>query len=501
MLLLGNVLVRQAVETRRADKLAAVFETRDGIVDRATYRELNERANRIANALTVQKGERVAVLGRNSLQYVAIYFALAKLGAVMVPVNFWYRASEITYTIEQSGATTFLVDDPFLTNIEGLEPTAISFSDLSRRAAVTSPAEPCVDLDERDPHIILYTSGTTGFPKGAALSHRAHYLHALAWALQTGQAEHDVGVVVYPLFHTGGPDCVVLPHFIVGGTIVIHDGADPELMLDAVERHRLTNVFCVPTVWRRLLAAAAVRQPDVSSVRRCLGSSDTLPPDLLDEILRRFDADVYVTYGLTEAGCILTYSRLTRDDRAKIASVGKPHPLVDLRLLDPDGREVGAGEVGEVAARGPTLMDGYWAMPERTAEALADGWLRTGDLGRFDADGCLYIAGRAKDMIVSGGEKIYPLEVERLIKQYPGVRDCALVGLPDSEWGESVLAVVVAEGEPPDPDALRQHVRSQLAGYKTPKYVEFVEALPVTTATGKVQKAVLRERFAEKYRR
>jgi acyl-CoA synthetase (AMP-forming)/AMP-acid ligase II len=259
-------------------------------------------------------------------------------------------------------------------------------------------------------------------------------------------------------------------------------------------------VFCVPTVWRRLLAAAALGRHDLGSVRRCLGSSDTLPPDLLDEILRRFDAEVYVTYGLTEAGCILTYSRLTRDDRAKIASVGKPHPLVDLRLLDPDGRAVGPGEVGEVVARGPTLMDGYWAMPERTAEAMADGWLRTGDLGRFDAEGCLFIAGRAKDMIVSGGEKIYPLEVERLLKQYPGVRDCALVGVPDHEWGESVLAVVVPDGEPPDPDALRRHVRGQLAGYKTPKYVEFVDALPVTAATGKVQKAVLRERFAEKYR-
>jgi fatty-acyl-CoA synthase len=501
VLLLGDVLVRQAQETRRAGKLAAVFETRDGVVDRATYGELNERVNRIANSLTVAKGERVAVLGRNSLRYVAIYFALAKLGAIMVPVNFWYRASEIRYTLEQSGATTFLVDDPFLENVADIEPRPVGFSALERRAANASAAEPGIELDERDPHIVLYTSGTTGFPKGAVLSHRAHYLHALAWALQTGQSEDDVGVVVYPLFHTGGPDCVVLPHFIVGGTIVIHDGADPELMLDAVERHRLSNVFCVPTVWRRLLAAAASRQPDVTSVRRCLGSSDTLPPDLLDEILSRFAADVYVTYGLTEAGCILTYSRLTRDDRTKIASVGKPHPLVDLRLVDPDGRDVAPGEVGEVVARGPTLMDNYWGMPERTAEAMAGGWLHTGDLGRFDGDGYLYVAGRAKDMIVSGGEKIYPLEVERLIKQYPGVRDCALVGVPDSEWGESVLAVVVAEGAPPDPDALRRHVRGQLAGYKTPKYVEFVDALPVTTATGKVQKAALRDRFAEKYRR
>lgn len=493
MLLLGDVLVRRAA---REEKLAALFETKEGIVDRATYRELNERVNRLANALRFAKGERVAVLGRNSLSYVVVYFALAKLGAVMVPVNFWYRADEIRYTLEQSGATAFLVDDPFLATVARLDPRALAFSELERLADAASPAEPTVAVDERDPHIILYTSGTTGFPKGAVLSHRAHYLHAFAWAQQTQQREDDVGVVVYPLFHTGGPDCVVLPHFVVGGTIVIHDGADAELMLDAVQRHRLTNVFCVPTVWRRLLAAQAARPRDVSSVRRCLGSSDTLPPDLLDGIMDRFGADAYVTYGLTEAGCILTYSRLTREQRVKIASVGRPHPLVDVRVVGPDGAELPPGEVGEVVARGPTLMDGYWAMPERTAEAMAGGWLHTGDLGRIDEDGFLYIAGRAKDMIVSAGEKIYPLEVERLIKTFPGVRDCALVGVPDREWGESVLAVIVPEGDAPDADELKRYVRSRLAGYKTPKYVEFVDALPVTTATGKVQKAVLRERFA-----
>jgi len=501
VLLLGDVLVRQSDRTRRADKLAAVFETREGVVDRATYGELNARVNRIANALRVAKGERVAVLGRNSLEYVAIYFALAKLGAVMVPVNFWYRVDEVRYTIEQSGSSLLLADEPFVPLATQAAAHVVSFGDLRAAAEHASDAEPGIAVHESDPHIILYTSGTTGFPKGATLSHRAHYLHALAWALQTGQDERDVGVVVYPLFHTGGPDCVVLPHFLVGGTVVIHDGADPELMLAAVERHRLTNVFCVPTVWRRLLAALAAHRVDVGSVRRCLGSSDTLPPDLLDEMLARFDSDVYVTYGLTEAGCILTYSKLTREDRSHIGSVGKPHPLVDVRVVGPDGSALRPNEVGEVVARGPTVMDGYWAMPERTAEAMEGGWLHTGDLGRFDDEGYLYLAGRAKDVIVSGGEKIYPLEVERLIKQIPGVRDCALIGVPDREWGESVLAVVVAEGDPPDPDEVKRFVRTRLAGYKTPRYVEYVDALPVTTATGKVQKAVLRERFGPTYAR
>jgi acyl-CoA synthetase (AMP-forming)/AMP-acid ligase II len=250
-----------------------------------------------------------------------------------------------------------------------------------------------------------------------------------------------------------------------------------------------------------LLSHPTLCERDLSSVRRCLGSSDTLPPDLLDGILSRFDAEVYVTYGLTEAGCILTFSRLTRADRSKIASVGTPHPLVDVRVVGPDGERLPIGEVGEVVASGDTLMNEYWAMPDRTAEALRDGWLHTGDQGRFDADGCLYIAGRIKDMIVSGGEKIYPLEVERLVKQHPSVADCALVGVPDREWGESVLAVVVPRPRAKvEADELRAFVRGRLAGYKTPRYVEVVEALPVTTATSKVQKAALRERFAEKYR-
>ncbi len=515
MLLLGDILVRQASNDRRANKIAAIFEGRDGFRESITYRELNERVNRIANVLIdsdVARGDRVAVLGRNSIDYVAIYFALAKIGAIMVPINFWFRSSELKYTIDQSSSSFLLVADQFvatylpvandLPSIQrvlsyggGITHDIPRLDDLCAGASDAEP-ELLFDLRESDPHIILYTSGTTGFPKGATISHRAHYLHALAWALQTRQVDDDVGIVVYPLFHTGGPDCVVLPHFIVGGTVVIHDGADPEMILDSVERNRLTNVFCVPIVWRRLLASASIASRDLQSVRRCLGSSDTLPPDLLDDILIRFTADVYVTYGLTEAGCILTFSRLIATDKTAIATVGRPHPLVDVRVVGPEGTSLPTGQVGEVIARGPTLMDKYWGMPERTAETLIDGWLHTGDLGRFDQQGNLAIVGRLKDMIVSGGEKIYPVEVEKLIRAYPAVQDCALIGVPDLEWGESVLAVIVPyAGATLDASDIQRYVRSNLAGFKTPKFVEFVDSLPSTTATGKVQKAVLRERY------
>jgi len=515
-MLLGEILRKNARPEMFGGKPALIFGDRTW-----TYSELNRFVNQMANVLRasgVGKRDRVAALGRNSDTYVALYFALAKLGAIMVPVNFWYRADEIRYTLDKSGSRWLVAEDRFRQIAETaaattVEPVQIlsygdeSASGLEALLASASDAEPDASVSEDDPHIILYTSGTTGFPKGATFSHRAHFLHAVAWALQTGQRAHDVGVVVYPLFHTGGPDCLVLPHFLVGGTVVVQDGADPVQILRAVQRHGLTNIFCVPTVWRWILAeldhAEGVGRPyDVSPVRRCLGSSDTLPPDLLGGILARFDAEVWVTYGLTEAGCILTYSRLTREDHSRINTVGKPHPLVELSIVNPEGRDVAPGEVGEVVARGPTLMSGYWNLPERTSETMADGWLHSGDLGRYDDAGNVIIAGRLKDMIVSGGEKIYPIEVERLLRQHPKIKDAALIGVPDEEWGQAVLAVVVLE---PDQDLTADeviaYVRTHLAGYKRPRYVEFVESLPVTTATNKVQKSVLRERFAAKGRR
>ncbi len=507
-MLLGKILQKNARDPGLGQKTATIFGNRT-----LTYAELNAQTNRIANGLLdldIRKGDRIGVLSRNSDTYIAIYFALAKLGAIMVPVNFWYRSREIHDTLQQSGARGLIAHGRFKDVVAGagvlseLEWT-LTIDDTGGRGledlvARSSATEPDLDLDENDPHIILYTSGTTGFPKGAVFSHKSHYLQALSLALATGGHGNDIGVVVYPLFHTGGPDCLVLPHFLLGGTLVILDGADPDAILSATALHGVTNIFCVPTVWRWILAHQRKKNYDIDSVQRCLGSSDTFPPALLQDILATFETDVYVTYGLTEAGCILTVCRLTEHDLGKLGSVGRPIPSVELSLVDSRGKPATHGEVGEVVAKTPSAMLGYWDMPEKTAETMVGGWLRTGDLGRIDSDGSLFLSGRAKDLIISGGENIYPLEIERLLKENPKIRDAAVVGIPDREWGESVLAAVVAvDGAVLTPDEVSNYVRARLAGFKKPRWVEIVNELPVTTATGKVQKAVLRERFARKY--
>lgn len=261
-MLLGNILQRNARDPGLKRKTALIFGNRS-----LTYGELNAQSNRIANGLLslgVRKGDRIGVLSRNTDVYVAVYFALAKAGAIMVPVNFWYRSREIRYTLQQSGARGLIYQSRFgdvvggigvLTGLEWMLTIGDNCGNRLEDLAARSPSdEPAVELDENDPHVILYTSGTTGFPKGAVFSHKSHYLQALSLALSTGGHNADVGLVVYPLFHTGGPDCLVLPHFLTGATLVILDGAEPGDILSAVAQHRATNIFCVPTVWRWILA-------------------------------------------------------------------------------------------------------------------------------------------------------------------------------------------------------------------------------------------------------
>ncbi len=525
-MLIGEILRRQASPSGRPNRAALITER--GPV---TYAALHEAACGVSRALAsrgVRPGDRVALLGRNSAEWVAVYYGAAICGAILVPLNFWFRASEVAYAIADSGTTIVIADRDHTTVIDQaralpeVDPVRewVWLDEIATFETSVETDVPAAAIDERDAHIILYTSGTTGFPKGAVMSHRAHILHAMTFALHVGAHSDDVYLNVYPLFHTGGTDCALLPYHFVGATVVLLRDPRPDAILESMARHRVTAMMAVPTIWRRLVDAPGLGTRDLSAFRRAMGSSDAMPLDLLEQVMTRFDATWTQTYGLTEGGCILTYLP-PADHTRKIGSAGKAHAQADLLIADPSreadpdwptgpGHRLPPGETGEVVARTEHAMTAYWGRPDQTATSVRNGYLRTGDFGYLDDEGYLFISGRLKDVIISGGEKIYPAEVEPLLRTYPGIRDLALVGVPDREWGESVLAVIVPSEAPVhhgaakwsandgatfDVDAFRQWARTQVAGYKVPRHVVLVDELPRTTGTGKVQKGVLRERF------
>jgi acyl-CoA synthetase (AMP-forming)/AMP-acid ligase II len=300
----------------------------------------------------------------------------------------------------------------------------------------------------------------------------------------------------------------VLPYHFAGATVGLLRDPKPEAVLDAIERWQVTAMMAVPTIWRRLVDLPDLARRDLSAFRRAMGSSDAMPRELLEQVMTTFNATWTQTYGLTEAGCILTYLP-PEDHTRKIGSAGKPHTQTDLFIADPvrdadpdwplrPEHRLPLGDTGEVVARTEHAMTEYWGKREQTAAAVRNSYLRTGDLGYLDEEGYLFIAGRLKDVIVSGGEKIYPAEVEPHLRGFPGVREVALVGVPDREWGESVLAAIVPEdGASINADTFRRWARGRVAGYKVPKHIVLVDDLPRTTGTGKVQKALLRERFRD----
>lgn len=507
MLLIGDILRRRALGSD-AERTALFLNEH-----RWSYRELNEAAVRLANglrALGISRGDRVALLGRNSVEWVVTYFAAAKAGAILVPVSYWSKGQELRHVLADSGAKVLVAADDFA-ELVGTERSAVttletvawigtpqaagdpSYADL---IASSSATEPDAGADESDGHVILYTSGTTGAPKGALLSHRAHVLHAATWAAETRATRDDVYLCTYPLFHTGGTDCGILPPMYMGAAVVVLPWPDAGLILDAVERHRVTAFRAVPTVWKRLLARADLDERDLSSLQRVIAGSDAMPPELIADIKRRLPrVDYLQNYGLTEAGPVLTFLR-PEDPPSAWGSNGTPHAQAEVRILDEDGRPAPSGTVGEIVARSEHLMIEYWRQPERTAETIRGGWLHTGDLGYLDGSGYLWITGRRKDVIITGSEHVYPIEVEAVLRLHPGVEEVAVIGVPDPHWGESVVAIVVPapDGRPTE-DELIAFVRSRLADFKRPRAVVFTDDLPRTGPTRKIQKAALRERY------
>ncbi|MGW5462786.1 acyl-CoA synthetase [Streptomyces sp. NPDC003996] len=466
------------------------------------YRTLYTRVTRLAHALRdrgVRRGDRIAHLGPNHPAYLETLFAAGTLGAVFVPLNTRLAGPEIAYQLADSGAKVLVHGPAHAGLVAGLSGetdvrTRIEIGDAYEQALAAASDEPIDEpVTPDDTCIIMYTSGTTGRPKGAMLTHGN-----LIWNAVNVLVDHDLiaderALVSAPLFHTAGLNMLTLPVLLKGGTCVLVEAFDPETTLDLIERHRITFMFGVPAMFDQVARHPRWADADLSSLRILTCGGSPVPTPLIAAYQQR-GLTFLQGYGMTEAAPGTLFLD-AEHAVTKAGSAGVPHFFSDVRVVRPDLTPVDVGETGEVVVRGPHVMAGYWGLPEETAAAFADGWFRSGDAARVDEDGYVHIVDRIKDMIISGGENVYPAEIEDLLLAHPGIAECAVIGVPDDKWGEVPRAVVVpAPGVDLDPDEVLASLTGRLAKYKIPKSVVVTDELP-RTATGKLLKSRVRHRY------
>ena len=489
-----------ALRWRAAHTPERLAVTADGVS--LDYAALHDRVRSFAARLAtegVRAGDRVALLLPNGLPMVVAVHALARLGAVLVPLNLRLTAAELAWPVADSGARWLLHDPRTVTMASALRDGAtLPVASLDAAALLDAgsvgptgaePADPSPDV----PFAILYTSGTTGRPKGAVLTQANFWWSAVGSALQLGLCDHDRWLACLPLFHVGGLS-ILFRSTWYGIAALVHERFDAGAVTHAIVHDHVTLVSLVPTTLQRLLDVQG-ETPFPTTLRCVLLGGAPAPLPLLQRCAR-LDVPVAQTYGLTEcASQVATLAPAQALQR--LGSAGRPLYPTELRIADPAGTPLTSGEVGEILVRGPTVMAGYHGDAAATARALRDGWLHTGDIGRLDAEGYLHVLDRRDDLIVSGGENVYPAEVESVLLAHRSVLEAAVIGEVDEQWGQRVVAVIgTAPGASLDTESLLAHCRSRLAGYKVPKrIVVLAEALP-RTASGKLRRAELRERVA-----
>jgi fatty-acyl-CoA synthase len=467
-----------------------------------TYAALHTRVTRLAHALRargIRRGDRVAYLGPNHPSYLETLFAAGTLGAVFVPLNTRLAGPEIGYQLSDSGARALVYGPSHAGLVAGLPGstdvrTYVEVGAEYEQLLAESPAEPIDEpVTPDDTCIIMYTSGTTGRPKGAMLTHGNLTWNAINVLVDTDLITDERALVSAPLFHTAGLNMLTLPVLLKGGTCVLVEAFEPNATFDLIEQHRITFMFGVPTMFEQVARHPRWADADLSSLRilTCGGSPVSTP---LIAAYQERGLTFLQGYGMTEA----SPGTLFLDAEhaiSKAGSAGVPHFFSDVRVVRPDLAPVDIDETGEVVLRGPHVMPGYWGLPEESAASFADGWFRSGDAARIDEDGYVFIVDRIKDMIISGGENIYPAEIEDLLLGHPDIAECAVIGVPDDKWGEVPRAVVVPrEGATPDPDEVLASLAGRLAKYKIPKSVVIADGLP-RTASGKLLKSRVRKRF------
>lgn len=465
-----------------------------------SYADLNIRANRLANRLRdldIRQGDRVAILAQNHPAHFDLLFAAAKIGFIYTPLNHRLTTAELSELTELTKPKLIFTDSRHQPLVENLGLPWTRLSDYRSWLSAGSehpPPPPERELTADDTHMLLFTGGTTGLPKAAMLPYRQVLLNARHTADAWELSERDCTVQCTPCFHAGG-NVLSLPLFYRGGKVVLMSSFDPDEYLGQVALHRATILFMVPTMYKILADYDDFDDADLSSVNWAICGGAPCPAPVRHAFAER-GIRFKQGFGMTEAG-VNCFSIGLDEAELNPDSVGRPLPDLEVMIRQEDGTPVTAGEIGELTLKGPMVFSGYYQQPQETSFALRDGWLWTGDLARVDSKGLYYIAGRRKEVFISGGEKVYPAEVEAALYRCEGVMECAVLGWPDERWGERGLAVVVLQqGVHRDAESLEIELRNHLASYKLPKHLHFVDSLP-KSAAGKVLKNELRQRFAQ----
>ena len=504
----GDWLQRR--EMLSPNKIAFIDAIHDGRP--ITYREWNRQANRLANffrgGLGIGKGDRVSIYAMNRVEYLDALFACNKLGAILHVLNWRLTVRELEGIINDATPRVLLYSQEFSSQTDEMRPQLLSVERFVGLDQVTCGQDPHwpverdnwptsqpqpIELDWQDPWMICYTGGTSGLPKGAILNYRSVTANAINTIVSWGLRPDEVIPQYMPFFHTGGLNCLTTPLVYLGGTSIVCAGFDIDQLFDQIEEQGVTFFFAVPAMFLMMIQHPRWESLDLSNVRLVMSGGGTCPTVVFEAFWEK-GVEFKTGYGLTEAGPN-TFWLPAEYTRSKVGAVGRPLFHIDVKLVDEAGAELGSNETGHLLIRGPHVFGGYWNRPEATDKAIVDGWLRTGDLARRDEDGDYYIVGRLKDMIKSGGENIYPAEVEDVMHSHPAVAEAALIPVPDPKWGQVGWAIVALKpGGSLSESNLIEWLRERMAHYKTPKSVVFVGTLPKTGAN-KVDKQLLIEQY------
>lgn len=489
------------------DKTAIIFAE-----EQITYAELNQRANRAScwlQSLGIEKGDRVAVMLNNCPEFIEIFLACARLGVIFVPLNFRSAAPELDYFLRNSRPRLFVFGQEFAGTVNqlnlvkskmqvmlaavGKAPFDVTVFDYIAESSAFDGRKPFLTrslgpADPEEPQVIMYTSGTTGRPKGAVLSHRKTFFNCLNADIFFKMHFDDIMLVILPLFHSGGLFIQASPTIYKGATLVIHAKFDPVKVYQDIEKYGVTKFLGVPTVYRALIKVDPQDRGDISSLKVCAGGGEKTSPGLFERC-REAGLAFRQVMGQTETSILLWASE--EDSFRKPGTVGRPVFHAEVHIVDKNGRPVRPGDVGEIVVRGSIMMKEYWQDPVRTEETIRNGMLYTGDLARMDEDGYYFLVDRARDMYITGGENVYPAEVERVLKGHPEIEDAAVIGIPHARWGEVGRAFVIPKkGSNLSAQDVIGFCSQHLAKFKCPRKISFCEELP-RTSLGKVRKSEL----------